>query len=56
MTEDEAVKKLKELETMNDPEAEHSTADGILCQFLRSLGYNRVADQFEEQAQSYWYA
>jgi hypothetical protein len=57
MTEEEnAIAKLKAIEGASDPKTEHLQADAILCEFLRSLGYARLADQFEEQARFFWYA
>lgn len=37
-----------------DPEADHSDADKLLLIFLRSLGFNEIADAFEEVDK--WYA
>lgn len=32
----------------DDPEVAHSRADDVLCDLLRSLGYTKTADKFDE--------
>ena len=52
MTEEEAIALLPT--DHGDPEAGHSKADDVLVKFLRSLGYNRLADAWD--AIEKWYA
>lgn len=54
MTHDEAITKLRALQTASDPEAEHAEADDILCDLLVSLGYKDVVDEWEKVSK--WYA
>jgi len=56
MTESEAIEKLKALDGMGDTEHEHVEADDILCEFLVSLGYPALVEQFKKNAAGYWYA
>ena len=47
MNEIEAIKTLKELQKNDyDTEANHRQADGVLAQFLESLGYNEIVEEF----------
>lgn len=47
---------IKELKAMNaeDEEREHSRADAILCEVLKSLGYHELVEAYE--AVDKWYA
>lgn len=46
--------RLTELEDSTDPEAAHGEADNILCEFLRSAGFEKMADAFEKVEK--WYS
>ena len=54
---DEAVKELNAI-TNGDNEYAHCQADKILKEFLRSNGYAKVADAFDEADDrvGFWYA
>lgn len=54
MTREQAVARLKELQTGGDVEAEHSNADEVLCQLLNSLGYQDVVNEWNKVDK--WYA
>jgi hypothetical protein len=52
------IASLDTMQKNGDPEALHATADDLLIQFLRNIGYGDVADAYE-QAQDrvgFWYA
>lgn len=53
MTREQALKELEDCATM-DEECGHSWADQVLCELLRSLGYDDVVDAFEKLNK--WYA
>ena len=57
MTKDEAVTMLKCLDE-GDNERAHAEADEILLEFLRTNGYEEIADAFEDAADriTFWYA
>lgn len=46
MTEEEAIKRLNELEG-GDAESAHLEADDILCEYLKMNGSPRIAEAFE---------
>lgn len=54
MTKEEALKQLKNDCHTGDTECDHGTADCILCDFLVSLGYQDIVDEWEKVAK--WYA
>ena len=54
MTSKKAIKKLKELQKMTDPEITHKEADKILCQLLCLLGYEEVVAEFNDLKK--WYS
>jgi hypothetical protein len=54
MTKEEAIEKLKDIETWDDTEAAHCCADDVLCELLISLGYEDVVYQWGEIDK--WYA
>jgi len=56
MSEAEAIEQLRALDDLHDTEVEHSRADDILCEFLRTNGFAALAEQFVKQSQHYWYA
>lgn len=53
MTREEAIEKLNQCHT-HDKEADHSNADDILCELLKSLGYEDVVKAWD--AVDKWYA
>lgn len=50
----EAIEKLKELQDDYDTETAHIKADCILCELLRSLGFDQIVDEYEKIDK--WYA
>ena len=54
MTPDEAFEKMWEIFVASDIELAHIEADKLLCKLLRSSGYEKAADYFEQQSK--WYA
>lgn len=54
MNSEEALFKLKQLQQLNDTEASHIAADKILCDFLISLGYSHIVEEFNKVDK--WYA
>ena len=54
MTREEAIAQFKELQTSGDTEAAHSDADDVLCELLKSLGYEDVVEAYLEVPK--WYA
>lgn len=40
------VKKLKELQSTNDPEMAHGKADDALCAALMALGYKDIVEEY----------
>lgn len=48
-----AVERLEELQLVGDKEAAHKEADQLLCGFLRAIGHQELADEFE--AIERWY-
>ena len=58
MNEHEVIEKLKQLKKEGDDafdhERTHEEGDEVLVEFVRSLGYHRVADTYEEITK--WYA
>jgi len=57
MNRDEAIKALNALPE-HDAEAAHVDADNILTNFLRYIGYEDVADAFDDACSriGFWYA
>jgi hypothetical protein len=49
-----ALAKLRPLLGSPDPEVAHGDADDVLCELLRSLGFNEVVDVWEKAPK--WYA
>jgi predicted GNAT family N-acyltransferase len=47
MTQDEAINALKKMQENRDQESAHIIADEILCEFLSSLGYDAVVNEYE---------
>lgn len=54
MTREQAIEQLIEQQANDDPEVNHYKADVIICELLRSLGYDDVVDEWE--AIERWYA
>lgn len=56
MTREAAIKELQLAQQISkgDPEAGHSTADYVLCEFLTELGYEDVVDEWCKVEK--WYA
>jgi len=54
MTEQEAINELKDIQKLGDIEIAHSQADGILCELLSSLGYEKVVAEYNKVDK--WYA
>ena len=54
MTREQAIKALKEC-SEGDPERAHSRADGVLCDFLKSLGFEDVVEAWDDIYPK-WYA
>lgn len=48
------LRRLTELEDSADPEEDHIEADNILCELLRSVGFEKMADAFEKVEK--WYS
>jgi hypothetical protein len=48
------IKELKALGKMSDIEGAHIDADNLLCDFLKKLGYDKVAEAFDDLSK--WYA
>jgi hypothetical protein len=54
MTRERAIKELKHAQKNRDVEAAHATADFVLCELLKALGYEDVVAEWEEVEK--WYA
>ncbi|EGO4532899.1 hypothetical protein ITZ04_000791 [Escherichia coli] len=54
MTREEAIEKLKELQTWRDSEVAHEDADTVICELLESLGFADVVDEYAKVDK--WYA
>ena len=55
MSEEEAIKKLKELQDdAGDWEAQHGEADEVLCEFLETLGFFKLVAEYSKVPK--WYA
>lgn len=52
--EQRAIEKLRECQKNRDFEAAHSTADDVLCDLLRELGFGKVVDEWMKVDK--WYA
>lgn len=48
------INKLKKIQEFGDTEGAHSMADGVLCDFLESLGYKDIVDEYDKVEK--WYA
>ncbi|MFA5367537.1 MAG: hypothetical protein WC333_06630 [Dehalococcoidia bacterium] len=55
MIEDEIVKKLEEIKQNESIDERHYDADNLLCEVLRSLGCNKIADKFKEMQEHFYY-
>lgn len=50
----EYIDRLIELQQGNDPECDHPSADGILCEILEKLGYGNIVKEYDKIDK--WYA
>ncbi|WP_415279292.1 hypothetical protein [Brucella sp. BZ] len=48
------VDRLRQLQGKGDTENQHLSADGVLCDLLKQLGFEAVVDEFEKVDK--WYA
>ena len=55
-TEEEYIEKLKETCESSDKERNHIEADYLLCDALRQLGWEKLANEFRKQSDDFWYA
>jgi hypothetical protein len=55
VSKEQAIEELKEIAKRHDAEANHLSADGVLCELLRSLGYGDVVDEYDK-IEPKWYA
>ncbi len=53
MTKEEVIAKLQKLQKSYDEESSHVDADGLLCEFLESLGYEDVVTEWRKVPK--WY-
>lgn len=54
MTRQEAIDALKDEQQSGDTEIAHCSADDVLCDLLKSLGYQDVVDEYDKVKK--WYA
>ena len=54
MTQEQAVRELREVHLLDDPEAAHGQADTILCSLLLSMGAEEVVTEWLKVKR--WYA
>jgi len=54
ITEEGIIKSMKKFQDSDDTEMAHYGADILLCDFLRHLGFDKVADAYDEIGK--WYA
>lgn len=54
MTREEAIYKLRILQEMRDKEIAHWNADDVICELLKSLGYEDVVTEYDVIDK--WYA
>ena len=54
MTREEAINKLKILQSLGDEEIAHCNADDVICDLLKALGYEDVVKEYDEIDK--WYA
>lgn len=52
---DDAIERLKCLQQEGDPERAHEEADQVLCDFLDSMGYWEVVEEYHK-VDPKWYA
>ena len=55
MTKKQAIARLQELQTADDPESAHMKADVVLYEFLKTIGHDDVAEAWNEITPK-WYA
>lgn len=54
MTDDDYAKQIEALENTGDQEMAHADADDLLCSILKSLGYVKTVEAFNNLSK--WYA
>ena len=54
MNKDEILNKMIELGKSDDFEVAHGEADHLLCEFLKSLGYNDIVEAYNKVGK--WYS
>ncbi|HBL4691963.1 hypothetical protein INP82_16440 [Citrobacter sedlakii] len=54
MNREEAINKLKILQEMRDKEIAHCSADDVICDLLKALGYEDVVKEYDVIDK--WYA
>lgn len=47
---------LKSFTSPVDNESYHSELDQVLTDLIRELGYNKIADMYDEASEYFWYA
>jgi len=55
MIEEEILKQLEEINQNKSMDDQHYDADNLLCEVLRSLGCNKIADKFKEMQKYFYY-
>ncbi|MDU5474333.1 hypothetical protein [Pantoea sp.] len=48
MSREEALARLKELQTLGDIELAHAYADDVICDLLKSMGYEDVVIEYDK--------
>lgn len=56
MNENELIEALNDSCRTGDQEADHSNADDLVIDFLRDIGYTKVADLLEELKGTWYYS
>ncbi|WP_313752447.1 hypothetical protein [Mixta calida] len=54
MSREEALAKLRILQVLRDKEIAHVNADDVICDLLKSLGYQDVVEEYDKIDK--WYA
>ncbi len=53
MKEQTAIRKLKKIQKLFDLEKDHLDADKVLCDFLQTLGYNKIVEEYNKVDKAY---
>ena len=48
--------KYGEEDFIGDEEAYHGTFDGLLCDLLKELGYEKIVEEYDKASEWFWYA